>query len=67
MYKLSAKIIKNHDVTSMEDLQINNMLKNRKLAKAINEVSWSQFRSMLNYKGKWYRKQVIVVSKTLKI
>ncbi|OSX92296.1 hypothetical protein BTJ45_02263 [Bacillus mycoides] len=51
----------------MEDLQINNMLKNRKLAKAINEVSWSQFRSMLNYKGKWYRKQVIVVSKTLKI
>ncbi len=39
LHKLSTKIIKNHDVIGMEDLQASNMLKNRKLAKAISEVS----------------------------
>ncbi|MBF4501386.1 transposase [Savagea sp. SN6] len=64
LHKISTEIIKNHDVIGIEDLHVSNMLKNRKLSKAISEVSWYQFRTMLEYKVEWYGKQVIVVSKT---
>jgi len=63
LHKISTEIVNNHDIIGMEDLSISNMLKNHHLAKAISEVSLSQFKTMIEYKAKWYGKQIVTVAK----
>lgn len=61
--KLSTNLIKNHDVICIEDLSSENLKKNHKLAKAIDDVSWSKFVTMLDYKTNWYGKQISKISR----
>ena len=61
LHKISTSIVNENQVICIENLRVKNMLKNGNLAKAISEVSWSEFRRMLEYKCKWYGKELSVV------
>ena len=61
LHKISTSIVNENQVICIESLRVKNMLKNGNLAKAISEVSWSEFRRMLEYKCKWYGKELSVV------
>ena len=57
--KLSTKIIKNDDIICIEDLNTKGLMHNSKLAKYIADVSWASFVNKLEYKAKWYGKEII--------
>lgn len=65
LHKLSTKLISDNqtDTICVEDLGVKNMVKNHKLAQAIIDVSWSEFIRQLQYKGKWYGKNIIKINR----
>jgi transposase, IS605 OrfB family, central region len=59
LHKISIFLVKNYDIICAETLQVKNMLKNHKLAKAISDVSWYEFCQQLEYKSLWYDKKFV--------
>ena len=62
-HKLSSRLIDENQVIAIEDLAVKNMVKNRKLARAISEQGWSSFTTMLGYKAKWHGRTVVRVDR----
>jgi putative transposase len=63
LHKLSTRLVRENQTIVIEDLTVRNMLKNRTLARAISDASWSELRSMLEYKTQWYGRDLIAVDR----
>lgn len=52
-HKLTHRIVDENQVIVVENLNVVSMMKNRRLARSIGEISWGEFARQLEYKSKW--------------
>ena len=61
LHKLSTKLVRENQVVSLEDLAVSNMVRNRKLARAISEQGWRELRTMCEAKAVMIKDRTVSV------
>jgi putative transposase len=63
LHQLTSRLAKTKSVVVIEDLNVSGMLKNHRLAQAIADVGFAEFRRQLEYKAAWYGCRVLVADR----
>jgi len=65
IHKLTYQLNHENQVKSIaiEDLNVDGLLKNKYLAKAILDVSWREFKRQLEYKCDWYGRNLLIIGR----
>jgi putative transposase len=61
--EITTELAKTKSVIVVEDLNVSGMMKNHHLARAISDVSFSEFRRQLEYKCGWYGSELVVIDR----
>ena len=63
LHKLTSSIISENQTIVVEDLNVNGLIKNHKLAKSISDASWYELCRQLEYKSKWNARDFIKIDR----
>ncbi|MHA1926133.1 MAG: RNA-guided endonuclease TnpB family protein, partial [Candidatus Thorarchaeota archaeon] len=63
LHKISKRLVHENQGIVVESLNVSRMVLNRYLARAINDVGWSTFVTLLQYKCEWYGKTLIRIGR----
>ena len=63
LHKLSSELINENQVICLEDLQVKEIQQNKYLSQSVSDVGWYEFRRQLEYKAKWYGREISFIDK----
>jgi putative transposase len=63
LHKLSTKVVSENQTIILEDLNVSGMVKNRKLARAISQQGWYEFRALCEAKSEKFGREFRVISR----
>ena len=63
LHQVTNKLINENQIICLEDLNVKGMIKNHNLANSIQEMNFGEFRRILEYKAKWYNRQIVFVDR----
>ncbi len=63
LHQVTTDLVTRFDVIAIEDLNVKGMLRNRKLARAISDMGFYEFKRQLIYKAKQHGKSVLSVGR----
>jgi putative transposase len=63
LHRASTRLVRSADLIVIEDLNVAGLVRNRRLARAISDCGWGEFRRQLDYKCAWYGRSLIVIDR----
>ncbi|XVQ87409.1 RNA-guided endonuclease InsQ/TnpB family protein [Microbispora siamensis] len=63
LHRTSTRLVRDHDLIVIEDLNVRGMVRNRCLARVISDCGWGEFRRQLEYKTARAGRRLVVIDR----